>query len=57
MRVYVDSPDTQLPDITITGQGTMATIELNSFNSDMRGIPFTVTFNPTGTISIVKFTP
>lgn len=57
MRVYVDSSDTQLPDITITGQGTMATIELNSFNQDMRGIPFTVTFNPSGVVSVVKFTP
>jgi prepilin-type N-terminal cleavage/methylation domain-containing protein len=59
MRVFVDSPDTQLPDTTVSGQGTVATIELNNFTQDVRGIPFTVTFNPTGAfpISIVKFTP
>ncbi|MBI4488624.1 MAG: prepilin-type N-terminal cleavage/methylation domain-containing protein [Deltaproteobacteria bacterium] len=59
MRVFVDSPDTQLPDTTISGQGTVAAIELNNFTQDMRGIPITVTFNPTGgfPISIVKFTP
>lgn len=59
MRVFVDSPDTQLPDTTISGQGTVATIELNNFSLDMRGVPITVTFNPTGgfPISIVKFIP
>lgn len=59
MRVFVDSPDTQLPDTTISGQGTVATIELNNFTQDMRGVPFTVTFDPIGAlpISIVKFTP
>lgn len=59
MRVYVDSPETQLPDTTISGQGTVATIELNNFSQNMSGVPITVTFNPTGgfPISIVKFTP
>jgi prepilin-type N-terminal cleavage/methylation domain-containing protein len=57
LRVFVDSPNVQVPIITISGQGTVATIELNSFSSDVRGIPITVTFNPSGTRSIVKFTP
>ena len=59
MRVFVDSPDTQLPDTTISGQGTVATIELNNFTQDMRGVPVTVTFNAIGSfpMSIVKFTP
>ena len=58
MRVYVDSPDTQLPNIIISGQGTVATIELNNYSADMRGTPFTVTFTDTGGVtSIVKFTP
>lgn len=56
IRVFVDSPDVQLPDTTITGQGTTATIELNKFNQDMSGVTFKVTFNPAGTVSIVNFT-
>lgn len=58
MRIFVDAPDVQLPDIVITGQGTASTIALNSFNADMRGTPFTVTFTDTGGVTpIVKFTP
>jgi hypothetical protein len=57
MRVFVDSPDTQLPDTTISGQGTVATIDLNNFSLDMTGVPITVTFNPSGVVSVVKFTP
>lgn len=58
MRVYVDSPDSQLPRIVISGQGTVARIELNNFSVDKRGTPFTVTFTDTGGVtSIVKFTP
>lgn len=57
MRVVVDSFDTQLPDITVSGQGTSATIELNSFNQNMTGIPFTVIINPGASQSVVKFTP
>ncbi len=54
-RVIVDNPDTQLPDITITGQGTTATIELNNFNNDMTGFTIKVTFNPAGASSVVTF--
>lgn len=53
-RVFVDSPDTQLPDITLLN-GTSATIELNAFNRNMQGITITVTFNPSGTSSVATF--
>jgi hypothetical protein len=57
-RVFIDSPDVQLPDIVVTGAGTVSTITLGAFNADMRGTPFTVTFTDTGGLtSIVKFTP
>ncbi len=58
IRVFVDSPDTQLPDVTITGQGTSVAIDIR-FSTNMTGIPITVTINPSGPnpISIVKFTP
>lgn len=57
-RVFIDSPDVQLPDIVVTGAGTVSTIILGAFNADMRGAPFTVTFTDTGGLtSIVKFTP
>lgn len=58
IRVVVDSFDTQLPDIVISGQGTAGTIEINDFNSNMTGTPFTVTFTaPASVTSIIKFTP
>jgi len=57
-RVFVDAPDAQLPDVTITGQGTSVAIDIR-FSVSMTGIPITVTINPSGPfpISIVKFTP
>lgn len=58
MRVFIDSPDTQLPDTTIAGQGTVVSVSIR-FSVNMAGTPITVTFNPSGAfpISIVKFTP
>jgi hypothetical protein len=59
MRVFVDSPDTQLPDITISGQATSATIELNNFNNDVegQGITFKITlFNGNTVIGVLVFT-
>ena len=53
MRVVVDSFDTQLPDITISGQGTSATIEINKFNTSVSGTTMKVTFNPSGSSSVV----
>jgi len=55
VRVFVESPDTQLPDITISGQGTAADIEINSFNKSVRGTTMKVTFNPNGASSVVIF--
>lgn len=58
IRVVVDSFDTQLSDTIVSGQGTAGTIEINDFNANMTGTPFTVTFfGPGGITSIVKFTP
>ena len=57
LRVFVGSPDVQLPDIVLT-PGTVATIEVERFNRDMSGIPFTVTFLAGGTtVGVVNFTP
>jgi len=54
-RVVVDSFDTQLPDITISGQGTSATIEINKFQNSVSGTTMKVTFNPSGSSSVVTF--
>jgi hypothetical protein len=57
MRVFIDSPDTQLPDINLSS-GTTATIELQfEGGDDLRGRPFTVIFAHTGGPSTVTFTP
>lgn len=57
MRVFVDSADTQLPDINLSS-GTTATIELQfENNDDMRSRPFTVTFAHAGGPSVVTFIP
>jgi hypothetical protein len=59
MRVFVDNPDTLLPDITISGQATSATIELNNFNNDVegQGITFKITlFNGNTVIGVLVFT-
>jgi hypothetical protein len=55
MRVYVDSSDAQLPDITVSGQATTATIDYNAFNTSVAGVAFKVTFNPAGARSVVVF--
>ena len=58
MRVFIDSPETQLPDTTVTGQGTVVSVSIR-FSATMAGTPITVTFNPSGAFpaSVVKFTP
>jgi prepilin-type N-terminal cleavage/methylation domain-containing protein len=57
MRVFIDSPDTQLPDINLSS-GTTATIELQfEGGDDLRGRPFTVVFAHTGGPSTVTFIP
>jgi prepilin-type N-terminal cleavage/methylation domain-containing protein len=57
MRVFVDSADSQLPDMLLTS-GTKTTVRLEFENGDdMRGRPFTVVFNHTGGPSTVQFTP
>lgn len=55
VRVFIDSPNTQLADITISGQGTAADIEINNFNKSVRGTTMKVTFNPNGASSVVTF--
>ncbi len=55
VRVFNESPDTQLPDISISGQGTAADIEINNFNKGVRGTTMKVTFNPNGASSVVAF--
>jgi len=58
MRVFIDSPDTKLPDTTITGQGTKRTIEIR-FVANPANTPLTVTFNAPPSvlpISVGKFT-
>ena len=52
MRVVADSPDVQLPDITIRGGGTTRQIEIDDFengnaNVDMRNRTLTITFGLT----------
>lgn len=54
-RVFIDSPDTQLADITISGQGTSAAIEINNFRNSVTGTSMTVAFNPNGDKSVVAF--
>ena len=54
-RVVVDSFDTQLPDTTISGQGTSATIGINKFQTSVSGTTMKVTFNPSGSSSVVTF--
>ena len=63
MRVVVDSPDTQLPDLTLRGGGTTRAVELLDFetsggsNVDMRNRTLTVTFNLTaGGPAVITFT-
>jgi prepilin-type N-terminal cleavage/methylation domain-containing protein len=58
MRVFVDSQDTQLPDINLTS-GTIANIRLVfEGGDDMRGRPFTVVLtHSSGGPSTVTFTP
>jgi hypothetical protein len=57
MRVFVDSADSQLPDIQLIS-GTKATVRLEfEGGDDMRGRPFTVVFNHAGGPSTVQFTP
>jgi prepilin-type N-terminal cleavage/methylation domain-containing protein len=57
MRVFVDSADSQLPNLQLTS-GTKATVRLEfEGGDDMRGRPFTVVFNHTGGPSTVQFTP
>lgn len=60
-RVFVDTSDVNLPDTTITGGATPATIEIR-FTANMPvGTPITVTFNPqppsVNPKSVVKFSP
>src|SRR3990170_3876242 len=62
MRVVVDSPDTQLPDLTLRGGGTTRAVELLDFetsggaNVDMRNRTLTVTFNLTaGGPAVITF--
>jgi len=55
LRVFIDSPDTQLPDTMIFGQGTSAKIEITKFDKNVRGTTMTVTFNPNGAKSVVTF--
>lgn len=54
-RVFIDSPETQLADIIISGQGTAADIEINKFQGSVSGTSMKVTFNPNGTKSVVTF--
>jgi len=53
LRVLVDAPETRLPDITISGQGTAADIGINKFQSSVSGTTMKVTFNPNGASSVV----
>ena len=62
-RVFIDSTDVKLPDTTITGGGTLATIDIRFVGGSgimPAGTPITVTFNPqppsVQPLSIVKFT-
>lgn len=55
--VFIDKPNTQLPDLIIFPQGTSAFIELLNFNNPVVVIPpilFTITFSNG---SVIKFTP
>lgn len=57
-RVFVDTSDVNLPDTTITGGGTAATIEIRFTGNMVVGTPITVRFNPAAPpTSVVKFTP
>lgn len=63
MRIVVDSPDTQLPDLILRGGGTTRAVELLDFetsggaNVDMRNRTLTVTFNLTaGGPAVMTFT-
>lgn len=63
LRVVVDSPDSQLPDLTIRGGGATRTIQLRDFengnsNVDMRNKTLTVTFTfAGGGTATTTFTP
>lgn len=61
-RIVVDSPDTQLPDLTIRGGGTTRTIEIRDWENgstavDMRNRTLTITLTLTvGGPAVITFT-
>ena len=62
VRAFIDGSDVSLPDTTITGAATSATMDIRfTGNVPAGSMPITVTFNPAPVagefLSVVKFTP